>query len=342
MPQGRQSIRWAGQGRPCSLQGGGQGAAASIPRCLAYPALEFLQHCFVCFGSCGPLERHSMLSKRAVKVIRRSKARCRSFRQTVGRAAPPLGNSTGRTELVEKLLLEKHAFQKTLDFIYSFSLVWSNVPLWGMSENFHHLLRYSCEGKPQNLLPSVCVLLPVRVPAKMSCWSAHHVWFICIQAPECCARAQCQTWSLYSPKALPWKVFPESSPSITSALKNHSHRIAWVENNHNDHLVSSPPLCAGSPIKWLRRLRTQQHFASALVLSMALSEFFWPSPSGQLSCGPSTGAGFSTTSMNQILPPLHLKAGRESTFIAWNEQKELKHLFVFLSWKEQKSEAEQQ
>lgn len=64
-----------------------------------------------------------MLSKRAVKVIRRSKARCRSFRQTVGRAAPPLGNSTGRTELVEKLLLEKHAFQKTLDFICSFSLV---------------------------------------------------------------------------------------------------------------------------------------------------------------------------------------------------------------------------
>jgi len=25
------------------------------------------------------------------------------------------------------------------------------------------------------------------------------------------------------------------------------HRMAWVEKDHNDHLVSTPLLCAGSP-----------------------------------------------------------------------------------------------
>jgi len=29
--------------------------------------------------------------------------------------------------------------------------------------------------------------------------------------------------------------------------RSYNHRMAWVEKDHNDHLVSIPPLCAGSP-----------------------------------------------------------------------------------------------
>jgi len=35
---------------------------------------------------------------------------------------------------------------------------------------------------------------------------------------------------------------------FTLVLKSINHRMAWVEKDHNDHLVSTPLLCAGSPI----------------------------------------------------------------------------------------------
>ena len=37
-------------------------------------------------------------------------------------------------------------------------------------------------------------------------------------------------------------------PKLVKRGKCHrSHRMAWVEKDHNDHLVSTPLLCAGSP-----------------------------------------------------------------------------------------------
>ena len=30
-------------------------------------------------------------------------------------------------------------------------------------------------------------------------------------------------------------------------MQSQNHRMAWVEKDHNGHLVATPPLCAGSP-----------------------------------------------------------------------------------------------
>jgi len=34
---------------------------------------------------------------------------------------------------------------------------------------------------------------------------------------------------------------------IIRSQESKNHRMAWVEKDHSDHLVSTPVLCAGSP-----------------------------------------------------------------------------------------------
>lgn len=91
-------------------------------------------------------------------------------------------------------------------------------------------------------------------------------------------------------------------------------------------------------LKCLRMLQTQQHVASTVILPMALSFFFFFLTQ---SCRAALmwsqhWAGFSTTSMNKILPPSHLKASYKPMFTAPNKQKALEHISIFISWKEKK------
>jgi len=50
-----------------------------------------------------------------------------------------------------------------------------------------------------------------------------------------------QMWYEYMLSSLvPFKVF-----ALSTCLKNREHRMAWVEKDHNNHLVSTPLPCAG-------------------------------------------------------------------------------------------------
>ena len=83
-----------------------------------------------------------------------------------------------------------------------------------------------------------------------------------------------QGWGPYTQIPPPCPTSPFSNPSALCVIfmsarghriiESQNHRMAWVEKDHTDHLVSTPLLCSGSPTA---RLGSVPRAASSLALN---------------------------------------------------------------------------